>query len=49
MRVKVKGYLFTHWTCPVCDEANEDEGNCSDDKVICEFCGESFDVSDGAM
>ncbi len=33
------GYVYTHWDCPKCREANEVEGDASSDVVACTACG----------
>lgn len=36
---EVTGYLYTHWDCPYCGEANESEGDVKGEEVTCDECG----------
>jgi hypothetical protein len=33
------GYHYTHWDCPLCDCANEEEGDVKSERCICIECG----------
>lgn len=36
---QARGYDYTHWDCPFCSEANEDEGDIKGETVECPNCG----------
>lgn len=41
----VKGYIFTHWDCPNCDEVNQEEGHVADEEAVCQNCEHKVKVT----
>jgi len=41
---EARGYIYTHWDCPLCEFDNVTEGHCQGEKIECEGCGKSVRV-----